>query len=34
MAESELGEFLMDTFEGADNFLDTFEVNGLLAASV
>jgi hypothetical protein len=28
MAESELGEFLMDTFEG----LDTFEVNGLLAA--
>ncbi|KAL3927960.1 MAG: hypothetical protein SGBAC_012862 [Bacillariaceae sp.] len=34
MAESELGEFLMDTFEGADTFLDTFEVNGLLAASV
>lgn len=30
MAESELGEFLMDTFEG----LDATEVNGLLTASV
>lgn len=30
MAESELSEFLMDTFEG----LDTFEVNSLLIASV
>jgi len=30
MAESELGEFLMDTFEG----LDAMEFNGLLTASV
>lgn len=30
MAESELGEFLMDTFEG----LDAMEVNALLTASV
>lgn len=28
--ESELGEFLMDTFEG----LDSFEVNGIMATSV